>query len=236
MADCPGDAKETVTGSLLDDVWKLRAPAAPPSDDAVLVRRMRAGEEAAFDEFFAGNFHGLYRFALARLDRDHELAKEMAQATLCKAFEKLSSYRGEAPLFAWLCAICRFEITAHFRRQRREPPRASLPEDVLEVAGALDSLALELADPESQALRREVARLVHLTVDHLSPHHAQVLEWRYTDHLGVAEIAARLSVTYKAAESLLSRARQAFRDGFAGLSASGAGSVLPVAARAGAKP
>ncbi len=217
-------------------MWSLRGPAAPQPDDAALVRRMRAGEEAAFDDFFAGNFHGLYRFALARLDRDHELAKEMAQATLCKAFEKLSSYRGEAPLFAWLCAICRFEITAHFRRQRREPPRVTLPEEVLEVAGALDSLALELADPESQALRREVARLVHLTVDHLPQRYAQILEWRYADQLAVGEIAARLCVTYKAAESMLSRARQAFRDGFAALSGTGTGSVSPLAAGAGGEP
>lgn len=201
-------------------VWARRHPRLEiRPDDVALVRRLRAGEEAAFEEFFEASFHGLYRFALARLDQDHELAKEMAQATICKAFEKLESYRGEAPLFSWLCAICRFEISAHFKRERREPPRVELPEGVLDAVGALDSISFELGDPEGQALRREVARIVHLTVDHLRPQYAQVLEWRYADHLGVTEIAQRLAITYKAAESLLSRAREAFKDGFASLTA-----------------
>jgi RNA polymerase sigma-70 factor (ECF subfamily) len=195
--------------------------------DLALVQRMRAGEEAAFEEFFAASFDGLYRFALARLDHDHDLAKEMAQAALCRAFEKLATYRGEAPLFSWLCAICRFEISAHFRRLRREPPCVDLPEEMAEALGALDSLSFELTDPESQALRREVGRLVHLTVDRLPPQYAQVLEWRYTEQLGVPEIARRLAVSYKAAESLLSRARQAFRDGLAGLVAGGRSQPSP---------
>lgn len=186
-------------------------------DDRALVKRMRAGDESAFEEFFDANFHGLYRFALTRLDDDAELAKEMAQAALCKAFEKLDTYRGEAPLFSWLCSICRFEISSHFRRLRRTPPRTDLPEEAMETRGALESIPFNLDHPENQLLRREVARLVHLTVDHLPPTYANVLEWKYTDGLSVKEIAAQLSISPKAAESLLSRARQAFRDGFLSL-------------------
>src|SRR5688572_32326792 len=125
---------------------------------------MRRGEESAFEECFEANFHRLYRFALARLDHDHELAKDMAQAAICKGFEKLHTYRGEAQLFTWLCAICRFEISGHFKRERRQPPRVNLPEEAVEAAGALDSLTSEVGDPEREVLRHEVARLVHLTV------------------------------------------------------------------------
>jgi RNA polymerase sigma-70 factor (ECF subfamily) len=186
-------------------------------DDRALVKRMRAGDESAFEEFFDANFHGLYRFALTRLDEDTELAKEVAQAAICKAFEKLGTYRGEAPLFSWLCSICRFEISGHFRRLRRAPPDMDLPEEAMESRGALESIPFNLDDPENQLLRREVARLVHLTVDHLSPTYANVLEWKYTEGLSVKEIATQLGITPKAAESLLGRARQAFRDGFMSL-------------------
>ena len=41
-----------------------------------------------------------------------------------------------------------------------------------------------------------------------------MLEWRYIQGLSVDEIAHRLGVGYKATESLLSRARQSFRDAF----------------------
>jgi RNA polymerase sigma-70 factor (ECF subfamily) len=198
----------------------------PLPDDAELVRRLRRGDEAAFEELFDATFDPLYRFALIRVNRDHELAKELAQATICKGFEKLDTYRGEAPIFNWLCAICRFEITAHFRRLRREPPTVALPDESRDALGALDSLGRSQDDPEKEALRREVGRLVHLTVDHLPRRYALALEWRYAEQLGVPEIASRLAISYKAAESLLSRARLAFKDGFAGVSTEGGSHAL----------
>lgn len=189
-------------------------------DDRDLVRRMQTGDEAAFEQLFAANFQGLFRFALARVDGDRELARELAQAAICKGIERLDTYRGEAPLFSWLCAICRFEITAHFRRLGRRPHEVELPEDGLVARGSLESISFELRDPESQLLRREVARLVHVTIDNLPPRYRQVLQWKYVDGLPVNEIAERLELSAKAAESLLTRARHTFRDAFASLMAS----------------
>lgn len=40
--------------------------------DRALVRRLLAGDEAAFERFFDDYFGGLYRFALTRLDHDEE--------------------------------------------------------------------------------------------------------------------------------------------------------------------
>lgn len=189
-----------------------------PPDDRALVRRLRAGEEAAFERFFDAYFHPLYRFALARLGQEEDLAKEVAQAALCKALEKLDTYRGEAALFSWLCSVCRFEISAHFRRLKRRPPEVELAEEDAAVRGVLESLPALLDDPESGLLRRELARRVHLVVDHLPAHYGRILEWKYTDGLPVKEIADRLGISAKAAESLLTRARQAFKDGFASFS------------------
>jgi RNA polymerase sigma-70 factor (ECF subfamily) len=81
---------------------------------------------------------------------------------------------------------------------------------------AFDAAAsLASTDPESEAGRRELSRLVQLTLDHLPGRYGQVLEWKYIQGLSVDEIAQRLGVGYKAAESLLTRARGAFRDAFA---------------------
>ncbi|MEA2564219.1 MAG: polymerase sigma-70 factor, subfamily [Acidobacteriota bacterium] len=185
--------------------------------DRLLVKRMRMGDEEAFEQFFDAYFHPLYRFALARVGQEAELAREIAQATVCKAIEKLDTYRGEAALFSWLCSICRFEITGHFRRERRSPPQADLAEEGRTLRGALESLPAGLDDPESELLRREVARLVHMTIDHLPSQYSRILEWKYSDGLSVKQIAGQLGISPKAAESLLTRARQAFRDGFASL-------------------
>lgn len=182
---------------------------------------MLAGESAAFDEYFAANFQSLYRFALSRLDHDRDLAEEIAQAAICTGIEKLATYRGEAPLFSWLCTICRFEISAHFRRLGRRPIEVELPEDGMLARASLDSLPFDSEDPERQLLRSEVARLVHVTVDSLPPRYRTVLTWKYVEGLPVQEIADRLELSLKAAESLLTRARQSFRDGFSSLAAVG---------------
>ncbi len=54
-----------------------------------------------------------------------------------------------------------------------------------------------------------------MTLDALPRAYGDALEWKYVHGHSVREIAARLNLGEKAAESLLTRARQAFRDGFA---------------------
>ncbi len=90
------------------------------------------------------------------------------------------------------------------------------------MRAALDSLASGLEDPDDHLRRKEIVHYVHTVLDRLPERYGKALEWKYIDGLPVKEIAARLEVGPKAAESLLTRARQAFRDGFAafGLAAS----------------
>ena len=100
---------------------------------------------------------------------------------------------------------------AMWKEQQRE-----LPEDEPNVRAALDSLAA-LDSPEQDLQRKELGRLVRTVLDQLPRHYDAVLEWKYVAGLSVNEIAQRLSTSTKAAESLLTRARDAFRDAFAEL-------------------
>ncbi len=186
----------------------------PESDDRALARRVLAGDEAAFDEFFEGHFPGLYRFAVARV-KDPELARDLAQSAICKAIANLRTYRGEASLAAWLFTICRYEISGHYRKLRRAPPRAGLVEDDSEGGTVLDRLESGLDDPEESLGRKQVAGQVHAALDLLPARQARALVWKYVDGRSVKEIAEGLEVSPKAAESILTRGRQAFRDRFA---------------------
>jgi RNA polymerase sigma-70 factor (ECF subfamily) len=184
------------------------ALAAVPSghaEDLQLVARMLDGEEAAAASFAERYTAPLYRFAAGRLRGDRELTRDIVQTTLTKALARLDSYRGEAALLTWLCACCRNEILMHLRRGRGAPPVVELAEaEVAADSGAHDA--------EAALLRAESASRVHVTLDALPARYAHVLEWKYLEQLSVEAIALRLGVGIKAAESLLGRARRAFRE------------------------
>jgi RNA polymerase sigma-70 factor (ECF subfamily) len=181
--------------------------------DRFLVARMVRGDEAAFGEFFESHFAPLFRFAMPRVANDAQLAEDVVQAALCRAVRKLASYRGEAALLTWLCTFCRHEISAYFEKASRVPPMVELLDDIPEVRAALESL--RPSDRPEEALRRnETGRAVQIVLDRLPGHYGDALEWKYIEGLSVAEIAERLGVGAKTAESMLTRARLAFRDAF----------------------
>jgi RNA polymerase sigma-70 factor (ECF subfamily) len=187
--------------------------------DIDFARRVLAGDESASEAFFAEYFPRLYRFARTRLGGDEQGAEEVVQLTLIRAIRKLDTYRGEAALFTWLCTFCRREIGAWLQRTGRAP-HVELTDDLPSARMTLDAVArLAGANPETAAGRREISQLVHVTLDQLPARYSQVLEWKYIQELPVDEIARRLGVGYKAAESLLTRARDAFREAFALLDA-----------------
>lgn len=187
------------------------------SEDLALARRMLAGDERAFEAFAERFTRALYRFARARLGGDRELTREIAQTTLCKAMAKLDTYRGDAALFTWLCACCRNEILMHFRSRRSAPDEVELEDGVEPAPGFPGARLSGGRDAEVALLEREAADRVHLALDLLPGHYARALEWKYLESLPVQEIAARLGLAPKAAESLLTRARQAFRTAHASL-------------------
>lgn len=204
----------------MHETYALRTmPAEPPrvspNRDAIrrdrsLVRRMLAGDERAFDEFADEYTKALFRFAMSRLDGDRELALDVAQTALCKALAKIETYRGDATLFTWLCSVCRNEIFTHFRSRKSAPEETPLDDNVTPIASWEQGRVL----PDQALLRGETAAAVHIVLDLLPGHYAEALEWKYLDRLSVKEIGRRLEVGTKAAESILTRARKAFREGY----------------------
>ena len=182
--------------------------------DKALVRRLLAGEEAAFRQFFDGHFPRLYRFALRRTDGNHDAAEEIAQKTLIMAMRKLHTFRGEAMLFTWLCAICRREVSA-WRAARGRYSDLMLSGDAPEIRSHLAELVSVAAErPDEAFARGETARLVQVALDLLPGSYSEVLEWKYIYGLTVAEISERMATGPKAVESLLGRARRSFRQVF----------------------
>ena len=183
--------------------------------DKRLAERVLNGDRSAFDAFFSRYYPRLYRFALTRLGHDESLADETAQVVLCQALDKLDSYRGEAPLFSWLCTFCRHEVSKQRKARQRAQGDTPINEDDPAVRAALDSLlAASASDPDVERYQAELGQLVRTAMDHLPSLYADVLEAKYVRELSVNEIAAMLGKSPKATESVLTRARDAFRDCF----------------------
>ncbi len=179
--------------------------------DLALARALLEGNERHFDIFFEEYFPRLYRFALTRLESDEEAVRDVVQATLSNAVRSMKSYRGDASMFTWLCTICRNEIAAHYRKLSRSVPAVAADDEA--IRPILESLeAGASASPDSRHQRLQVVRLVQEVLDHLPTNYGNALEWKYIDGFSVSEIAARLEVSEVAAQSVLARARNAFRD------------------------
>ena len=184
----------------------------PVHIDRQLARQILAGDERAFRQLFDSFFPRLYRFALVRLRGDHDAADEVVQRTFCKAVERLDTYRGEAALYTWFCQICRNTLIDHCRRRGADARHVTPLEDVPDLRAVLDAIAAPAVErPEVAAWQDDMRRLIQATVDVLPTRYGDVLEWKYIDGLPVQEIARRLAIGPKAAESLLTRAREAFR-------------------------
>ncbi len=188
------------------------------SEDKKLVNQLLAGNQRAFDRFFDENFARLYRFALVRLGDDPDAAREVAQITLSKAVRKLSTYKGEAALFTWLCSICRNETSDWLAKQGRYRQHVVLTEDFAEIRAAVESLESPREfSPEQHYRRVELLRLIQVALDNLPPRYGDILEWKYIEGQTTREISQRVNLGVEATQSLLARARRAFADAYSSL-------------------
>jgi len=181
------------------------------AEDQQLIRRILLGDEQAFEAFFNAYFARLYRFALPRLNGNVEATEEVVLSTLTKAMRKLSNFRGESGLFTWICQICRHEVVDRIRAERRSS-HVVLIDDNPELRAAIESVeAPEEYDLVREHGRSEVGRLVRTVLDRLPANYGDALEWKYIEGQSVEAIGERLGIGTTAAQSLLARARVAFR-------------------------
>jgi RNA polymerase sigma-70 factor (ECF subfamily) len=188
--------------------------------DFELAQLLLAGNERAFVRFFNDYYPRLFRFALIRLSSDANAADETAQRAISRGVRKLHLYRAQASLFTWLCQICRHEIHSYVEVHDRHARRVVSIDDDPEIRAALESIPADAgSDPTSAARHAELQQSVQTVLDYLPARYAETLEWKYVEDISVNEIAERLNVTTHAAESLLARARRAFRDAWSSVTA-----------------
>jgi len=114
---------------------------------------------------------------------------------------------GRAPFEAWLRGVADNVLRNHYRRARL---RSSVERPVSDAA--LLGPAAASGAPPVDGRASELAERIALTLTELPRRYQEVLKAKYEEHLPVAEIAGLWGQGPKAVESLLTRARAAFRE------------------------
>ncbi|HSL59018.1 MAG TPA: sigma-70 family RNA polymerase sigma factor [Acidimicrobiales bacterium] len=185
----------------------LRADAPPlraALDDAELVRRAQAGDEAAF-----AALHERYRRVVASVVRSETRngadVADIVQDTFVLAWTRLGSLRDPERFRAWLLQITRHAVIDHSRTVRRRPALDS--DDDL----TLDLTVSDDPGPDDLVELAELASRVQGALDGLSRRDVVAVTLAAQFGFGPAEIGEALHITPNNAKVVLHRARRRLR-------------------------
>jgi RNA polymerase sigma factor (sigma-70 family) len=181
-------------------------------EDAALMGRVRAGDEAAFAELMT-RWELPVKRLIARIVLNVSEAEELAQETLLRVWQQREKFRDGAAVRPWIFAIAANLARNRLRWWRRRPEvslqawsemsgRGDRETEIGDRTGVGGAEALERAE-RAAAVRDAVAALP------LELREALVL-FEY-EGLGQAEIAMVLGCSVKAVESRVARAREKLR-------------------------
>jgi len=193
--------------------------------DKKRVQLLLKGNERDFEEFFQEYFPKVFRFCARRISGPD--LEEIAMTSIRQCFRYLESYRGEASLYTWMCQIARNELSAHFRKRARQPLVVPIEDDT-HIRAELESIAADPRyEPENEMAEENSRQLILALLDHLPSNYGRVLEAKYIEGLTMREIASQLNTTPKAVESILSRARAAFKEHYSTINQNLAQTLVP---------
>ena len=156
--------------------------------------------EIRFRELYERALPEVYGFVLFRVNRNRELAEDLTAETFAAAAGQYRAGRADVVTMSWLRTVARRRVVDHWRHRRvveGSAPKLHRPQSL---------------DGELDYVERES---VLAALDQLAESQRRAVILQHVDQLSVAEIAEILGRTEKATESLLSRARAAFRVAYA---------------------
>lgn len=186
------------------------------SEEAELIRRCRAGQRAAHEEFYRRYRRGvaanLFRVLHDRTDLD-----DLVQEVFVIAFRGLDRFRGEARLSTWLYRICINVAMGRIRARTRRPPPVSMADPEVDAELRRDlirdpggDLGSSPETPEKLLQRRQARERVYRAMDGLSPKKRMVLYLHEIEGHNLKEIAYLVKANPVTVRTRLYYARKEF--------------------------
>jgi RNA polymerase sigma-70 factor (ECF subfamily) len=188
----------------------LRTESTTQRQDDELVRRLRTGEEAAYEDLLSRFQQPVYNLAY-RLLNDPGDASDVVQEVFLKVFRNVSHFRRQSSLKTWIYRITVNE--AHnqrrwfFRHRSREVGLDDEPEQrrTRNVPDAERS-------PFDCTFDREKHELIENALARINPLFRDVVVLRDVEDLSYEEIAEVLQISLGTVKSRILRGREALRE------------------------
>ena len=179
-------------------------------DEVLLVNRLRAGDEAAFEDLIR-KFGSRLLAVARRFVRNDEDAQDIVQSAYLSAFRALDQFEGNCQLSTWLHRIVVNTALMKLRSKRRKPEESI--EELLPAFQDDGHHVEQFADwtmPADQLIERNETRaFVRACIDRLPENYRTVLLLRDIEERSTQDVADALSMTATAVKVRLHRARQA---------------------------
>jgi len=167
-------------------------------DDAAVIDRVLRGDTQQFALLVARYQTGLYRHAVSMV-LDHDVASDMVQETLVRAYTRLSTCRDHDRFRAWLFQMLRNRCLDHLKDIRRR--NVSL-DRALDVPAPGEE---PVAQMERMRLRGEISK----ALDQLPDAQREAFLMHYVEELPYETMADLLGASVSALKMRVLRAREA---------------------------
>lgn len=174
--------------------------------EAQIVRSVLEGDVNAFETLVIEYEKNVYAIT-QRMTGNSEDAADMTQETFIKAYNSLSSFRGDSKFSVWLYRIAT-NVCLDFLRSRSRKPAISLSVEDEDGEEAQLEISDESQSPE-RLLERDLTRdAVRRGLKALAPEYRQILLLREIQGLSYEEISDVLSLETGTVKSRIFRARK----------------------------
>jgi len=177
--------------------------------DQQLITNILSRDRRTLSLFYRTHAPKLRRYIRGRV-ASVEDAEEILQDSLFAFLESLRDYGGRSSIWTFLFSIANHKIIDFYRRKK-------LKQIVFSRLPQLEELVSPFFNPEEELDSTQCKEHVARTLARLLPRYRQILVLKYFENISVEEIARRLAISFKSAESRLFRARKAFIELFISL-------------------
>jgi RNA polymerase sigma-70 factor, ECF subfamily len=185
---------------------RVAKPIAVVGEEQDLIRRIRAGDAAAFETMFHLYYRPLCAFTMGYV-RSRHVAEELVQEVLLWVWEQRERWEIRCGLRSYLYTAARNASLNALKRQRVVDRWEASAANESRAAGP----AVDARSVDDELDRREAALAVGRAIDRLPERRRQALTLRWQHRLSYAEIAQVMGITVKAVETSLAKAIDTLR-------------------------